>query len=249
MSCQLKVDYQVSFDHIDFTGRLSLNGVSRCMQDIAGRHADELGINYFINNGKPSCYWIISRVKYEMDAYPEWEEHFSMTTYPGGYDKLFAVRLFDICNSKGERIGHIIGDYLLMDIEKKRPIRIKGGEGGLKYLDFPYEGEKLVKLVPIEGQLVNETIREAHYYEIDLNEHMNNSHYVRWALDMLPLELLKENEVATLEIEYNQSITFGVKAKLTLSQDKSGKYWVVGKSLDESIQFFVVAMTLRKRAQ
>ena len=247
MNCQLKVDYEIGFDNIDFTGRLSLNGISKCMQDVAGRHADELGINFFINHERPNCYWIISRVKYEMTAYPKVEEQFSMTTYPGGYDKLFAVRLFDICNGKGEKIGRIIGDYLLMDIEKKRPIRIKGGEGGLKYLDFPYEGEKLGRLMPKEGALIAETVREAFYYEIDLNEHMNNSHYVRWALDMLPLELLKQNEVASLEIEYNQSITFGVKSKLTLTQDADGKYWIVGKSLDDEIQFFVSAITLRKR--
>ena len=247
MTCKLKETYTVTFDNIDFTGRMTLNGVSKYMQVIAGDHADQLGINFFINNGHPTKYWILSKVKYVMDEYPKWEEAISFETYPGGCDKLFAVRLFDIYNGEDKKVGHIIADYLLMDIEKQRPVRIKGGEGGLKYLDFPYEGEKLGKLVA-KGKVIEEVIRKAYYFEIDLNEHMNNSHYVRWSIDMLPIALLKENDIASLEINYNASITYGVEAKLTLQIDENGIYWVVGTSLDGKVQYFVTAITLRKRS-
>ena len=168
MSLKLREEYKIAFDAIDFTGRITLNGICNYMQIIAGNHASLLKFNYYKTNGLPDHYWIVSKVKYVMDAYPRWEEKIAMETYPGGYDKLYAVRLFDLFNEQGSKIGHIIGDYVLMDTNKQRPIRIKGIEGNLSCLDFPYEGEKLTKLVAT-GELQREDIRKARYYEIDVN--------------------------------------------------------------------------------
>lgn len=244
VSTKLRESYKITFDMIDFKGRLTINGISSLMQIIAGNHAEALDVNYFKANSEVAYYWILSKVKYKMQQYPKWNEEISLETYPGGYDKLYAVRLFDIYNSENEKIGHIIGDYLLMDGTRNRPVRIKGSEGKLGVLNFPYEGEKLEKLIP-SGKLIREEIRKAYYYEIDLNGHMNNSHYIRWTVDMLPLELLKDHPIKTLEINYNASITYDTKVRLKLLQKTLETYDVVGESLEEE-QFFVASITLQK---
>lgn len=248
MSLSLKEEYTVQINSVDFTGRLTLNGISSYMQVIAFNHAEALGFNYYKNNGTPDYYWILSRAKYIMTAYPSCEEKITLVTYPGGYDKLYAVRLFDIYNQKGEKIGNIIGDYLLMDYHKQRPTPIRGAKGNLSCLNFAYEGEKLVKLGE-EGQWLKEEIRKAYYYEIDLNGHMNNSHYVRWAVDMLPLELLKEKDIASFEINYTASVTYGIEVKLNLLKQGTDCYRIIGKSLDESIHYFTSEIMLKNKSE
>ncbi|MEE1073236.1 MAG: thioesterase [Cellulosilyticum sp.] len=249
MSLRLRETYQVQFDSIDFAGKMSLNGICNYMQIIAAHHASNLGFNYYKNSTMPEYYWILSRVKYVIDTYPTWEDEIQIETYPGGCEKLFAVRLFDICDIEGKKLGYIIGDYILMDAAKKRPARIKGNTGSLAFLDFPYEGESLPKLkVPRKGEsyeVLNRERRKAYYSEMDLNGHMNNAHYVRWTLDMLPLELLKEKEVSSLEINYNTSITYGTEVEIILTLDERDGYMVYGNSLDGETNYFAARVCLR----
>lgn len=238
--------FQVDFDAIDFTGKMSIQGLSRYMQIIAGHHASSLNFNFFKNGQNPGYYWIISKVKYVIESYPKWDDEIILETYPGGYDKLYAVRLFDVYDKKQKKIACIIGDYLLMDMEKKRPVRIKGGAGSLTILDFPYEGEKLQKL-KVPDRMLKVEQRKAYYSEMDLNNHMNNAHYVKWAIDMLPFDLLKTHEVSCLEINYNASIEYGKEVKLVLSQNEAGTYVVSGQDLQEDKNYFIAEMTLRPR--
>lgn len=245
MTLKLRENYKVQFDAIDFTGKISLNGLCSYMQIIAANHASELGFNYYKNGEMPGCYWILSRVKYVIDEYPKWEDEIAMETYPGGYEKLFAVRLFDLYNDSGRKIGHIIGDYILMDAVKKRPLKIKGATGNLAFLDFPYEGESLNKLKIPSGEVIKEERRKAFYSEMDLNEHMNNAHYVRWSIDALPIERLKTHEISSFEINYNASVTYGVEVEIKLIEESQNVYIVYGNSLDGNTNFFVTRICLR----
>lgn len=248
MGPRLKETYKIEFDAIDCTGKLSINGISSLMQVIAGNHASALDINYFKLNSHIDRYWIVSRAKYIMDAYPTWGDLVTFETYPGGYDKLYAVRLFDIFGNQGNKIGHIIGNYILMETERNRPIRIKGAGGALECLNFPYEGEKLGKLMPLtEDKLIHEDIRKARYYEMDLNGHMNNSHYIRWAIDLLPMELIKAYEIASFEINYNASVTYNASVRMRLGQRGNGAYVISGDSLDGSQNYFLCEVFLRPR--
>lgn len=241
---RLKEHYQVDFDVLDFNGKLSINGLSSYMQTVAAKHATKLGINFYKSGEKQVYYWILARVKYEVHRYPRWEDQVALETYPGGHDKLFAVRLFDLTDAKGQLIGRITGDYLLMDAQKGRPVKIKGAPGPLAVLDFPYEGEKLER-IPLPEEILGEDIRKAYYSELDLNGHMNNAHYIRWSVDMLPLELLKTSEIKSLQINYNTSVTYGVEVKIVIGKNKEGHYVIAGNSLDGQINYFTAEMILR----
>lgn len=238
-----KETYKVNFDAIDFTGKLSIYGLSGFMQIIAANHASLLNFNFYKNTTNPGYYWIVSRVKYVLEEYPKWEENITIETYPAGYDKLYAVRKFDLYNEAGNKIGYIIGDYLLMDIERKRPVRIKGSEGNLSIMDFPYEGEKLLKL-QMPDEVLRMENRKAYYSEMDLNGHMNNSHYVKWAMDMLPIEELKTHQVNSLEINYNAAIECGEEVKITLGRNEQGYYVVYGNTIDDAKNYFIAEIQL-----
>ena len=73
---------------------------------------------------------------------------------------------------------------------------------------------------------------------------MNNAHYIKWVVDMLPLELLRDHEIRTFEINYNTSITYGTEVKVVLSQNESNEYVVYGNSIDDAINYFVAKVVL-----
>ncbi|MGL6174928.1 MAG: acyl-[acyl-carrier-protein] thioesterase, partial [Cellulosilyticaceae bacterium] len=198
--------FKVNFRDVDLRMKLRMSSLVDYMQEIAGEHAYELGLNFF--GQEQEVYWIVSRAKMHLEEYPNWEETITMKTYPAGIDKLFAVRRFDIYNEAGKEIGYIIGNYILLDSVTNRPVRPTGLEGPIAKLCYPYEGESLPKLkAPVSVEM--EDSRKARYSEVDINGHMNNAHYVRWAIDMMSSEELGRKAVQSIQTNYTTSITEG----------------------------------------
>lgn len=244
MQLRLREQHKIEFEEIDFTQKLAMHGVVHYMQQLAANHAMKLGFSYYKNEDQPKYYWVISRVKFEMQKYPSWQEEIAIETYPGGYDKLFAVRLFDLFDQVGEKIGHIIGNYILMDTQTERPVKIKGIEAPLDILDFPYEGEKLGKLAA-PNQIIKEDIRKARYTEIDVNKHMNNAYYVKWVVDMIPLDDFYTKEIVSLQINYNKSIMYDTEVKIIMGTNEKKELIVYGNSLDDTINYFSAKLEMR----
>lgn len=245
MSLRFREEYKVEFGQIDFHEKLTINGVVHYMQQTAGNHAEALNVNYHKSEEKTHYYWIIARAKFILDKYPRWKDKLTVETYPGGYHKLFAVRLFNLLDEEGEKIGHIIGDYILMDSLTNRPVKIKGIKGPLDVLDFPYVGETLDKLA-VPSVVQKQELRKVRYSEMDVNHHMNNAQHIRWAVDMLPIDIFKEKEIATLQINYNTGISYGteVMVKSGVNEDHQRIIW--GTSVDGDTNFFTAEITMRE---
>lgn len=246
MELKMEQTYRVDITDIDFMGNMDLYGISNKMQIIAADHAEVLDFNYYKSQEKAQYYWVLSRVKYVINDYPKWLDEVKLITYPGGADKLFAVRLFELEDKEGQKIGHIIGDYLLLDVEKGRPTPVKKAGPLFEKLNFPYEGDKLDKLsMPID--ILAEDQRKARYSHIDVNGHMNNAAYISWIVDMLSLETLKHKEIATLQINYVTSVMWGDEVKVVMGYDEKKRLMVAGTSLDKKTIYFNAEMTLRDK--
>lgn len=227
--------FKVNFRDVDLRMKLRMSSLVDYMQEIAGEHAYELGLNFF--GQEQEVYWIVSRAKMHLEEYPNWEEMITIKTYPAGIDKLFAVRRFDIYNEAGKEIGYIIGNYILLDSATHRPVRPTGLEGPIAKLCYPYAGESLAKLkAPMHVEM--EDSRKARYSEVDINGHMNNAHYVRWAIDMMSSEELARKEVQSIQTNYTTSITEGDEVKIIRGLDENGHTLIQGTSLDGKIVYW-----------
>lgn len=238
------MDVIITFRDVDATKRLTMNAIVDYMQEIANQHAEVLGIDFAINPDKQELFWIVSRAKVHMDKYPVLGEKIKFITHTAGIDRLFAVRHFDIVDAYGEKIGYIIGDYVLMDSNTKRPVRLKNLEGTLKCLEGPYEGEVLPKLDAPEHIEVCDG-RKVRASEIDFNAHMNNAHYVRWTVDMFSWKELGTKEIESIQTNYITSLVEGVEAKIIRGLDAEGNTIIQGTSADNSTIYWTSKVVLR----
>ncbi len=241
---RLKQSYKIDFDTVDVLGKLSINIISRYMQELAAKHATMLGVSFIDGENMPKAYWILSRVKYDIQKYPTCNEEITIETYPAGCDKLFFVRCFEIKDKDGEIIGNIIANYILMDAKKKRPIKINGSSGILAKVDYLYEGDKVGKVPPVIVPSKKE-VRKAYYSELDYNGHMNNSHYIRWSIDMLTEELIKGRQIKSIEINYNSPIMCNDKVELTL-ENREDSYLISGNSVIDDKNYFNTRVIMSK---
>ena len=242
---RLKESYKVDFDTLDVSGKLSINVISRYMQELAAKHATRLGVSFMDGQDTPEIYWILSRVKYDIERYPVFNEKITVETYPAGCDKLFIIRCFEIKDINEIVIGKITANYLLMDVKKQRPIKISSNVGELAKFNFLYEGEKVNK-VPLVKYPCREETRQVYYSELDYNGHMNNSNHIRWSIDMVTDELMNGKEIKSIEVNYNAPIMCGDKVKLML-QNKNDIYLISANNILSDKNYFNSKITISNK--
>ncbi|MGL5677497.1 MAG: acyl-[acyl-carrier-protein] thioesterase [Cellulosilyticaceae bacterium] len=235
--------FKINYRDVDLEGNLRMSALVDYMQEVSGEHARLLGLDYSGDDNEDRIFWIVSRAKMHLETLPKWLETIRIETYPDGIDKLFAVRRFNIYNSDEEQIGYIIGNYILLDCDTHRPVRIKNLKGPITKLDWVYEGETLPKLKGPEIVEVEDS-RKVRSSEIDLNHHMNNAHYIRWSVDMFTTEELNKRPIKSIQTNYITSLVEGDTAHIVRGLDEEGNTLIQGTSLDGSIVYWTSKVVL-----
>ncbi len=171
-------------------GQLGLVTLIRMLQEVAWLHASSLGKGYVDRTGGRR-YWVLSRLRMEMERYPGWGDQFFICTYPVGTDRILALREFEIRAGGGSVLGRVATGWLVVDGDTGRPLRPQ------RLLDditvsaprFPASMEKVPAPAPeSSAETTRATSGEAlpvRYGDIDQYRHVNNAAYVAWVLNAI----------------------------------------------------------------
>ncbi|ONI41116.1 hypothetical protein AN640_08265 [Candidatus Epulonipiscium fishelsonii] len=224
-------EIKIEFRDVDKGLKLKINSLSEYMQEAAGNHIDILGANFSYEGNE--FFWVISRSKITLNAYPNWKDRIIVETYPSGVDRLFIMRNYNIYNEQNQIIGQMIGSYLLMDKFNQKPVRPTDlSNTKLNTFIYPYKGEFLDKIKP-EGDLIREDTRHAKQNEMDINNHMNNIFHVRWSVDMFTSDELAVNPIKSIQTNYILPVKEGCELNLKLYKKDENTFYVIAYSKEE----------------
>ncbi len=209
-------EYAITFRDTDKNGNLRMNSLVDFMQDIARQDATALGVDFEQTN--KNYYWIIIRTQINMICTPKIDEIIRIETFPSGTEKLYAVREFHIYDQNDQKLGSIIGYYLMMEHGNPRPVNIKKALASSAF-HTEYTGEKIEKLMPSNDQVEKELTRRVYSSDIDGNGHMNNAHYIRWCFDMYETSELDSHTTSSFQIQYMKEVLEGEWISLTRYRD------------------------------
>ncbi|MDR1178031.1 MAG: acyl-ACP thioesterase [Spirochaetaceae bacterium] len=205
----LEESITVPFSGVDKTNRMKLSTAFDFFQDAANNHAENLGVGReeFERAGHV---WILSRMSVFMERRPKWNEELVMRTWPRGTAKLFAIRDYELEDSKGKSVVRGRSGWIIADIKNHRPLRpetlaekLPRNEGR----DALPDGAGTVPA--ITGDTVKAVERRAAYSDIDMNGHVNNARYIEWIEDAVDPELLYGAEQLRLDINYTSEVMPG----------------------------------------
>jgi acyl-ACP thioesterase len=203
----------IRFASVDGSDRLTLGAAFGFFQEAAISHAEALGVgrDALTKNGQA---WVLSRFSAFFEARPRYEEIVTVKTWPRGPEKLFALRDYLIEDNSEKTLVRGRGAWLVIDVEKRRPMRI---EPVMQNLPLN-EGRNAFNSVPpslaAREDLIPAGIRQAAYSDIDFYGHVNNVRYVQWILDITPPELLNKAGQMRLNINYLNETLPGEKVEL-----------------------------------
>lgn len=154
------------------------------MQEVAGMHADLLGVGVRALMTK-GLTWVLARLHVQFGDIPRTGQSVHIATWPSGRHRLLAVREFLLSNEKGGEILRASSAWALMNVTARRPARLD------PHLPvFNRYPERMISddfpALPPPQCADHEATYQAVAADIDINDHVNNLVYMDWALRSIP---------------------------------------------------------------
>ena len=212
--------YPVRFGAIDKSDRLTLDSVFQFFQEAAISHAENLGVGRE-DMMRTKQGWILSRITVLVDRRPNYCETITVRSWPRGWEKLFAIRDYQIKDKDDKAVVSARSAWLIVDMEKRRPLR---PQAVMDYLPLNEGLEALnPDTAPVTGLTERDNLkkiaeRKALYTDLDFNGHVNNCSYVKWIEDIIDTSLLEKAGKMRLDINYLNEILGGEDIEILFAQ-------------------------------
>lgn len=215
-------NYKVEVDHVDFNGRLKLSSLFTYFQDIAGLHAENLGMGMENLYEKHNALWVLARIRVDTVRYPLWNEEITIDTWPQEPNKIEFTRDFLVKDMRGNILAKAVSTWVIIDVNTRRLKKTKS-----VYIGYPPIKKeraincKLGNLKP-KGPLEMVYKRTVGYSDIDVNRHLNNSKYVDFIMDCFSLKYHEKYSIKSIEVNYSKEALPG--DTITIYKDISEAY-------------------------
>lgn len=227
----------------DLTGQWRPGAILTAMQEAAGAHSELLGCgrDALLRDG---IVWVASRAEIRMKRYPGIGERLTVETFPMPLRRWFFPRYYVFRDEAGEQIGCAGTLWLLLDWTTRKMAPPDAAARTIpdnSDLTPPMGLPGTVEAVAGEETV---SLREPMYFDLDVNQHVNNTRYADWACDALGVDCMRAYCLETLLVNYAREVR--PQQKITLRAARDGlRYRVAGYHEDEMV--FELGGTLRRR--
>ena len=210
-------NFTVRAYEMDASGKASVITICNYLQEIAGNHATELGVavdQLF----KKNMTWVLSRLHVQIDRFPFWREKIRLDTWPSGRYGKFATREFLIFDQKDQLIVRGTSSWMILDLKNLRPITMPDFMLKIPIPDRERAINDKFNKLPLPVKPRFEKQFSVRLSDLDINQHVNNTRYIEWALESIPLEIWQENQLSGLEIIFRAETKYGERVVVQTEQ-------------------------------
>ena len=198
--------FQIRSYEVDFTGRVRPATLLNFLQEAAGDHARLLhvAVRDLMRNGLT---WVLSRTHLRCFDTAHSREEILIRTWPSLRGGRFTCREFELFGADGRPVAVATGSFAVLDLATRRPIVIDD-----RLPEYPLLAQRALDddfaTLPRLGEADTEKIFQVGMADLDINGHANNVAYAGWALETVPLDVVKSCRLADLEIAYRAEVFY-----------------------------------------
>lgn len=201
--------YEVNYQDTDWQLKCKLTSIINFLCDIGTRHSSSLGDTVEKLMEKKYA-WVFYKYDITIYEYPKYLDEIYIETIPCSFKKFYAYRKYKITNSKGELLGEAMALFFLINIDKRRPMRIPKEEYELYGIDSNMvddcEMDDILQIQENDEDIKKFNVR---YNDIDSNGHVNNVNYVEWAIESVPFEVAKNFDIERIKVIFEKESVYG----------------------------------------
>jgi len=225
--------YTIRICEVDHSQRVTIPALLNLMQEAALQQLIDLKLDHTYMIKEFNAMWVLMKQEIQIKDLPKQGDQIQVTTFPVGFEKVFAYRDFYVRDQFGNLMASASSTWVLMNMETRRLARMPKffseltlpTEGFLPKVDF--------KLSPVERVDVSRAFR-VDLYDLDFNGHLNNVMYARWILEAIPEVEHKPFYPATFQIQYKQEARKGDQIMTQIQQDGSAFNVRLVRTADEA---------------
>jgi acyl-ACP thioesterase len=210
---------------VDSRQRLTVPALLGLMQEIAWEHSTSYNVGWdFLQS--IHLFWALSKMHLKINRLPLWNEVVTLRTWGKQPENVTFHRDYEMCDAEGNILLTATSAWATLSTVDGRVQRIPT-EIGLRIV-VPENRHAIREAAPKIKKIpaVNPTCwHPVLHSDIDMNQHVNNTRYVQWALNDFSHEFQTQNEIKELTINY-------------LSQAKIGDFYAIAQ-LEESSKHFI----------
>jgi acyl-ACP thioesterase len=153
---------------------------------------------------------MLSRLRLEIGRHVPWGEELLVRTWPSGVrGRLTATRDFIGEDRSGEEVLRGVSEWMMVNLAERKLVKLPAdfaalAPEGTPQTEMPERGGKFAALGGIHSRSRILVRRSDH----DFNDHVNNVHYLEWALESVPEEY-RRRAVAAADIVFRQEAKAG----------------------------------------
>jgi medium-chain acyl-[acyl-carrier-protein] hydrolase len=207
-------NYNIHYYEVDIHKRVLITSIIDYLGDMAMYQSEMFGVGIeYLKQNKMA--WVLYKWDITMESYPLLNETIKVRTFAYSFRKFFAYRKHEIFDAKGNKIGYANSVWILINLDRRRPIRITKNMFETYGIDetnnTPIEIEDIKPLVSVDC----ERSFQVRYSDIDTNMHVNNVKYAAWALETVPKEVVLNCELRNIKVTYIKETTYGETIKVS----------------------------------
>lgn len=207
---------RVRYSEIGPNKKLDLAGIINYFQDCSTFHSEDIGLGFdFLEESNLA--WIIANWQIVVNRFPNLNEKIIISTWPYDFKSMFGYRNFKMETEEGELLAVADSLWVLMDMKRMRPIKVDNDKFQKYVIEERYPLEKAPRKIKVPEEGITYDSFSIVKSNIDTNNHVNNSQYIKMAADYLP-----ENfEIKEMRAEYRKSAVLHdiIIPKATISDD------------------------------
>lgn len=197
-------NYTIGSYQVDFKQELSPISMFLFLQETAWRHVNTYQEGWKQMHSK-NQFWVLSKMEVHILRPIKWEEHIRIETWGKKPELLTAYRDFLFYDENQNVILKATSSWHILDIVSRRPIKMNDFAHhfpiDVENHALPTKPRSLVMPNNNENIVVGQ-YRKVYPSDIDVNNHANNTQYIRWALDELCWEFQMKHRLQNIVINF-----------------------------------------------
>ena len=212
-------EFQITDLHVDCFGRLLPSKILYLMQEVAGKHFENLSMDYDSLAAR-GLFWAVTRHKVQITRLPLRGETIRLETWPMPTTRVAYPRSMVAYDAEGKEVFRSITLWVLMDLNSRA--MVLPGKSGIEVAGALRGNELASPLgLPVKA-LENHRSRYVNYTDLDRNAHMNNTRYMDWICDLLGSAFHGSHTVREFTVCYMNEAREGQKLDLAWDFPEEG---------------------------
>ncbi|WP_296558618.1 acyl-ACP thioesterase domain-containing protein [uncultured Acetobacterium sp.] len=217
----------------DSTEKMLPTTAMNYFQEASTNQGNQLGLggDYLKAN---NLAWFLVKYVIRFNDYPRYQDEVTITTRATGMDKFCATRRFTIEDASGAE--RVIADtqWLLINRDTEKMERIDEHPEMDAYQCFE-KGEPIFKKIAKINQIDLEKSFSVRFLDIDFNKHVNHVKYLAWAIEVLPLEVVKTKQLSEAKMVYKAQCFYGDQIRALGEQLEENHYRIEIVNQDNTV--------------